>query len=1183
MRRSRLRIGVGAGIRALLASALAVSCVATQIDGARAATAPSVQATLALGSTTPLTGQGFTVTAGYACASTTLDCVGAVLTVAVPTGLSTPTSVIGTTHVASSAFDATNRVERFTFVSPLPAGSSGEVSFVTSFPQGASGNGQTATLTATITTTNVGSATAPAVTATASASSSWGAALYTSAIGALDVASSYTWYVRDLLASSSTGRSNLLGYTLNVKYPAGTTFVSATSGGTWTAATTTVTWTVAGLAVGSGSSAPTVTAVVKYPSTACASGTSVTITASGTGTVPGPTGTKTIALTSASTTHAVTAAKPAITVTKTIQTASVAPATSVHYYVTARNSGNVPETFSIQDVFPDGMGIGPGGAIGVGLTTPGTAVAIYFSTAANPRTTPVWTRLGTATTTYTGGSSGVATTAPNPLPNGATRITALRWDYTTAVAIGQTVAVDVYPTFSGLTDAGTAVATGTVMANCAVGSATYASTTASSSGCVNGTAVAGRETATATMVQSGGSVAPGQTTAWTATTTNTGNVPLSMTSTVVLPDGMRIAPGGKIGIGYTQGRAVTVYYSTSANPRATPVWVKLGVYTGSSSTSSLTTTTAPATLPGGATGITALQYVLSSYIDPGYSFIVANYLQFVGKYDDGSTVPTGAAISNCQTTQYSFTAAPSTVTACQSVTVPAPYLALQASNYLSDGTGANPGSYPMANLGSTVTLPLSVTNTTNSWLALVDPVLTEVVPAAVTPSGATWAASIGTVSAPGLTFVAANDVTFSSLTGGRTAVRLQFHGSLAVGTTLTAPLAYKVGQSVAGTNVDQVLWVGGALVGTPTCNSPAVNSGVGVATDAENVMRLGSTAVGCTAQWGHRASAVAAVGATLYVKGSYDTTYSKYPNKGTTVAGGPADYQLNVANSGTVSLKSLVVVDVLPSVGDGAVLSPGTLRGSQFSPSLAGAVTTTDPAIKVYYSTATNPCRPEVGVTTSCTAPNWISVVPSNPTVVKSLKLDFTSIVMSPGQSIQFNWPMRVPSGTPTALTAWNSVGYSVTRSDTNTALLPSEPMMTGLSVLPPQPNFVGDRVWSDANNDGIQGAKEGGINGVKVRLYRASDDSLVASTITAKDYAGKAGYFTFANLPDDTYYLVFDPTSIPYGSSFSPYQKGSDPTLDSDADPTTGRTPNFVLAGKISDWTRDAGVYVPQCDTITC
>jgi hypothetical protein len=93
----------------------------------------------------------------------------------------------------------------------------------------------------------------------------------------------------------------------------------------------------------------------------------------------------------------------------------------------------------------------------------------------------------------------------------------------------------------------------------------------------------------------------------------------------------------------------------------------------------------------------------------------------------------------------------------------------------------------------------------------------------------------------------------------------------------------------------------------------------------------------------------------------------------------------------------------------------------------------------------------------------------------------------------------------------------------------------------------------------------------------------LVASTITAKDYAGKAGYFQFANLPDDTYYLVFDPTTIPYGASFSPYQRGTDPALDSDADRTTGRTPNFVLAGKVSDWTRDAGVYVPQCDTITC
>lgn len=1150
------------------------------VGPAAAGPTASVSTTLSVTSTTVASGAGFTVTAEYACASVVANCTGTYMTVVVPATLNAPSNITNTNHIATSTWTAASRTLRWNFVEPLPAGTTGQVNFVTSFLHGPTGNGATVSLSSTISSTNAGSANSAAVTVTATASSSWGAQFATPVVGALSQDTTYQLRVVDLLAASSTNRAYLLGYTLNAAFPAGTTFVSASNGGSWSGGSSSITWSVSNLTIGSGSATAYVSAVVRYPVGTFANAATVTVNASGTGVIPAATGTKSVALTAASYSHRVYNPSISITMSKTVSTSTPAPGTSLYYRITTYNSGNVPTTMQVVDVLPDGTGILPGGSIGVGDTR-GAAVAIFYSTASNPRTTPSWQRLGGATATYTGTSSSTQATAPNPLPGGATRITALRWDYQAPLPISQQYVVDVYVSYNALTDAGATIAAGTLLRNCANATGTYSALTGTGSACVNGSGGAVVEALSTSMVQSGGTPAPGQYTRWTSNDTNSGNVPLLIDAAEVFPDGTRIPAGGRIGIGDTVGRSVQIYYSTAKAPRTTPVWTLLGTYSGSSQTGSFTT--APASLPGGATGITALRYVFTSGIDVGRNFTVANDLQYTNVYDDGTTVPTGAVLQTCLASQYGFTTLTKSATACASVTVPPPYTALQPSNWLSDGTGANPGSYPTVALGGTAVFPLKLTNTTNSWYGVVDPVLTTVVPSSVLPGGASWAASSSLATAAGLTYNAASDFATTALSGGRTSLRWRLHGTLAVGATTQVNLTIKVGSAPAGVNVGQTLWASGTFTGTPTCNSPAVNSGAGAAVDTENVLGFGVDRTACTAVWGHRPNAVAAVDSGLWVKGAYDAAYSKYPSKGQTVAGGQADYRLILANTGTVSLKNLVVVDILPYVGDIAVVTSGKSRGSQYSPNLAGAVETSDPAIKVWYSTAKNPCRPEVGISTGCTAANWMSVVPSNPTVVKSLKLDFTTTVVAPGQQIQFDWPMRVPSGTPTGATAWNSIGYTVTRTDNNDSLLPSEPMMTGLSVLPPQPNFIGDRVWSDANLNGVQDSKEGGINGIKVRLYRGTDSALVATTITGNNYAGKPGYYQFANLADGSYYVVFDVTTIPSGAEIVPAGQGSDRTLDSDADPTTGRTVTFTVAGQISDFTRDMGVYVPQCDTITC
>ncbi len=122
------------------------------------------------------------------------------------------------------------------------------------------------------------------------------------------------------------------------------------------------------------------------------------------------------------------------------------------------------------------------------------------------------------------------------------------------------------------------------------------------------------------------------------------------------------------------------------------------------------------------------------------------------------------------------------------------------------------------------------------------------------------------------------------------------------------------------------------------------------------------------------------------------------------------------------------------------------------------------------------------------------------------------------------------------------------------------------------QTSILGDRVWIDANKNGLQDPGEKGLQWVTVELF-SCNNSWMGYKLT--DSSGK---FSFNELYEGDYFLQFSLVDDNSKYHFTSRNAGQDTLIDSDAEPlsdTVARTPCVHIIGGISAFNYDAGVYL--------
>ena len=124
---------------------------------------------------------------------------------------------------------------------------------------------------------------------------------------------------------------------------------------------------------------------------------------------------------------------------------------------------------------------------------------------------------------------------------------------------------------------------------------------------------------------------------------------------------------------------------------------------------------------------------------------------------------------------------------------------------------------------------------------------------------------------------------------------------------------------------------------------------------------------------------------------------------------------------------------------------------------------------------------------------------------------------------------------------------------------------------------LLGNYVWYDNDQNGLQDPAEVGVNGVTATLFydatcTAGTQVEVPINTSTGGLPVTDGWYLFTELPSGLYCVEF--TNIPAGWVGTLQEQGADDTINSDIDPTTFRIENINLTD--DDLDEDAGIYAP-------
>lgn len=642
--------------------------------------------------------------------------------------------------------------------------------------------------------------------------------------------------------------------------------------------------------------------------------------------------------------------------------------------------------------------------------------------------------------------------------------------------------------------------------------------------------------------------------AWNLNVGNNGNVPLdSYTVIDTLPvevNVLSVTSGG-----YTNPPAtVTVSYEKNT---------ALGVFTlwGSSPGATNATFTAPPPGLGAGEYITRLRWEYGT-VQPGFTGSARINAHLINPDQAGGPVAIGDTVQNCLDLSAVYTAGPTNVTrnACHSFVVAGPFTRSSPTKLNLSGGGP-------FNTGQTISWELRANNENfgAGSFPIVNPVITDLLPVDLvyTAGSQTCLDSTCTGMPPAFAAIANYDNT------GRTLLRWTFTGNLLPGEDVRVGYSTTVREGALSGNLTNTVGQSFPPGGTTQRCANSTTDSFDLDGDGDRTDQL------CTASATAAVAPIAHLNSTKQVQSVCDVTYTGTSSG--TLVGASLKYRMRVQNDATMPMTDLVLVDILPAVGDTGVVDTNP-RGSQWTPLLVAPIVP-PPGTAVYYSTSMNPCRGEVGgPTTGCDPPGWSTVPPTPISAVRSVKVEFQNRVMAPFDTVEFEFELVAPGSALSGQQVFNSFAYLAARAD-GLGNLFAEPTKVATSIGSCPAATLGDFVWVDTDGDGQQNDGPTGVNGVFVELFTPGPDGIphnlddlpIGGTITADDPGGAPGWYRFGTLAPGDYYVCFHPPAT-YGVTTP--NVGSD-TSDSDGDGNIC-TPVTNLSSGEDDPTLDLGLLPP-------